>query len=407
MKVKATPDTPLKSTVDAREQKKIEQKVEVKQNMTQLRRNLQTKTYKATVSKPAKQPPAPQRELFEPTTDLYEVEPELDTEVSEQEVEEFLLQIHKKQQEAAKKASSLQVAPAPSPQVSALQSQLKMKSQLVLPGPMRSDPERTLSLIEQNEAKKIDQQAKRDSQYYGQAPAPEPEEQDFSEINELLNTIRRRIIFHLELGRCLKRLVRSVYIHGLTYTLVFHCKNLVNQALQILSGEQAAARCFPDNWEQFMDSHDHSIQTNNFVLLSDKVYQLLYHSYEKLHFLTDPSCQNAALREVGQLIVHPDDENEDIGRALELMLVAACGSLDKRANAKSKKLKISTEDSYRTQVKIGLVLLMNALGVFVDKEVYELYRVDELCAELDRVQGEQNLLNLLLRINNDLRELDR
>ena len=381
--------------------------MEVKQNMSQLRHNLHAKTYKAAADKPAKQPQTPQRELFESTTGFYEVDAEMDAEVTEQEVEDFLLQIHKKQQEAAKKASTLQVAPTPSPQASALQSQLKMKSQLVLQGPMHADPERTLALIERNEEKKIDQQTKRESQFFGQSPAPEPEEQDFSEINEMLNTIRRRIVFHLELGRALKRLVRSVYIHGLTYTLVFHCKNLVNQALQILSGEQAAASCFPDNWAQFMDSHDHSIQTNNFVLLSDKVYQLLYHSYEKLHFLTDPSCQNAALREVGKLIVHPDDDQENITRSVELMLVAACDSLEKRSNAKNKKLKISAEDSYRTQAKIGLVLLMNLLGVFVDKEVYALYRVDELCSEIDRIEGEQKLLNLLLRINNDLRDLER
>jgi len=368
-----------------------------------VRKNLQAKTYKVTTV-PAK-PLAPQRELFESTTGLYDLDPDLDTEVSEREVEDFLQKIHEKQQQVAKKASSLQAGQSPSPQASALQSQMKLKSQLVLPGPVKADPERTLALIEQNESKKIDQQAKRESQFHG--PAPEPEEQDFSEINEQLNAIRRRIIFHLELGRALKKLVRSVFIHGLTYTLVLHCKNLVNQALQILSGEQAAASCFPDNWSQFMDSHDHSIQTNNFVLLSDKVYQLLYHSYEKLHFLTDPSNGNAALREVGQLIVHPDDELGDVSRALELMLVAACDSLDKRANAKSKKLKISSEDSYRTQAKIGLVLLMNLLGLFVDKEVYAVYRLDDLCAELDRVQGEQPLLNLLLRINNDLRDLER
>ena len=386
-------------------QKKIDQKVEVKANMSQLRRNLQDKHYKAGVAPAKTETP---REIFESTTGFYEVESEADLEVSEREVEDFLLKIAAKKQEAAKKASNLQPLPAPSPQVSMVQSQLKHKSQLVLPGPLKSDPERTLALIEQNEANKIDQQVRRESQFYGQNAAPaEPDEQDFSEINELLNTIRRRIVFHLELGRALKRLVRSVFIHGLTYSLVFHCKNLVNQALQILSGEQAAAHCFPGNWALFMDSHDHSIQTNNFVLLSDKVYQLLYSAYEKLHFLTDESNQNASLREVGKLIVHPDDENEDITKSVEMMLIAACESLDKRANAKSKKLRISQEDSYRTQIKIGVVLMMNLLGVFADKDVYGVYRLDELCAEVERIEGESTLLNRLLQINNDIRELDR
>ena len=407
VKIKIVPDC----KVTLKSNNKSEQKNEIKNNLSNLRLNIKTKGF----SKPAEQS---RREVFESQGTLYDVDPDLDTEISEKEVDEFLNTMKENQIEKEKKASNLNLKvnlEPPSTQMSKLQSQLKIKSQLSPVLPAKVDTEKTLELIERNEINKIKQEIERESRfsndYYGannsQTSPRDTDEEDFSEINDLLNLIRKRIIFHLEVGKTVKKLIRSVYAHGFTYCLVFHVRNLVNQVLQILSGEQSAASSFPHNWDRFMDSHDHSLQTNSFALLSEKVYMILYNSYDKLQFLTDSSNSNSHLREVGKLIYHPDnDELTDITKSIELMMIAVCSSLDKRANMKDLRMRISAVDNYKSQLKISVCLMITTLGLFADRDVYSVYDLDELIENVDSMNNENALLNKLLEFNNQLRELE-
>lgn len=268
-----------------------------------------------------------------------------------------------------------------------------------------ASPDRTIALIEENESKKITSAL---------SGSKLKQERDFSSINETLNLIKKRIIFHLDLAKSIKQATKSVFIHTFVYVLIYHTKNLVNTALQILAGEQScsALEATPGLWEDFMQSHDHSIQTDNFVRISEKVYKILYSSHEKLGHLKDLSNTNPNLREAAKLVWDPEDEDyTEVTETLDLLMVGLTGSLNKRvAKARlnsGKQEKITPEAIRKIQLKISTCRMMNLLGIFSEKEIFAEFELDDLIEMIDSIADDHQVLNRTISLNEYLLSVDK
>lgn len=264
-----------------------------------------------------------------------------------------------------------------------------------------ASPEKTIQIIEQNENNKLKSTI--------QSSIKHPKVNDFSAINEALNLIKKRIMFHLDLAKSLKQLTKSVYTFTFVYVLLYHTKNIINNALQILSGEQDCPGFSSSLWADFMTSHEHSIHTDNFVRISEKVYNLLYHSYERLSHLNDPENTNTNLREAGKLIYDPDDEEVgDLTATLDTLMVGLGMSLDKRASTAKKLPKQSDPMLIRkVQLKINICRMMNLLGVFAEKTIYQDFELDSLIEVVDNMSDDMEVLNHTIALNQFLLQVDR
>lgn len=273
---------------------------------------------------------------------------------------------------------------------------------------MPAIPERTIEIIEHNEQRKIKSNLQ-------SMHMPDPRlHKDYAYINQMLNLIKKRILFHLDLAKCLKKVTKSVFIHTFTYVLIYHTKNLTNMALQILSGEQSWS-AFDSNaslWFDFLNSHDHSIQTDNFVRLSEKVYKLLYHSYDKLGHLKDAANTNASLKEAAKLIWDPEDEDfNDVSDSLDLLMLGLTGSLDRRASSvtskSSKHAHVDPKTIRKIQLKISICRMMNLIGIFADKDTYQAFDLDSLVETVDSIEDEVEVLNRTIALNEFLLAADK
>lgn len=256
-------------------------------------------------------------------------------------------------------------------------------------------PEKTIAIIEENESKKM-KSAMQGSHLKAT--------RDYSDINETLNLIKKRILFHLDLAKSIKQATKSVYIHTFVYVLIYHTKNLVNTALQILSGEQSCTSLETQAglWDDFMQSHDHSIQTDSFVRISEKVYKILYASNDKLGHLKDAADANENLREAAKLIWDPEDEEyNEVTDTLDLLMIGLTGSLDKRVTkaSVSKSDKIAPADIRRIQLKISACRMMNLIGIFGEKMIYAEFELDDLIEMIDTMTDEHQVLNRTISLN--------
>ena len=340
-----------------------------------------------------------QNEIFKSTAELYEVD-EDDEQINSLEVDDFLKDLKKTME--LKEKQKLEK----SKQQSAVKP--KQTSQLVLPMVKKIDPETTIKVIEENEMKKIKSNLHSPIKSSLNNPPQVLSNTDFSQINLVLNLVKKRITFHLELAKEIKKTIKSVFGQAFVYTLIFHARNLVNKAMQILSGELPGDGVLSNNWDDYMATHDHSIQTDNFVHLSDKTYKILYNNYEKLEHLKRAKPSEAQLYEVGKLIYDPDDETtQDITEPLDLLLVGLQNTLQKRLGATNPKNRLPAHTVYILQAKVALCRLMNAIGVFADVEVYDAFKIDDLLEKVDQMQDDQVLLTTIMQLNSYMAEYDK
>ena len=267
-------------------------------------------------------------------------------------------------------------------------------------------PEKTIQIIEQNENNKIKSNIQASSIH---ASSLKPT-RDYSSINESLNLIKKRIMFHLDLAKSIKHLTKSVYTMTFVYVLIYHIKNIVDNALQILSGEQTCPGFSPTLWSDFMASHDHSIHTDNFVRISEKVYRLLYNSYERLVHLKDAGSDNPNLLEASKLIYDPEDEEVgDLTETIDTLMVGLAMSLEKRLTsvAAVKLQKMDPAHIRKVQLKMDVCRMMNLLGVFAEKEVYQEFELDNLIEVADSLKDDSDILNHTIALNDYLLSVDR
>lgn len=335
-------------------------------------------------------------EVFRQSDSLYDLG-DGDLQVTDEEIDDFL---NKYKQEVEKKQYQTEIMEKTKSRIHSS----KINSNLSKPPlglSQAASPERTIQIIEENESKKIKSNIE-GSNFKGP--------RDFTAINEMLNLIKKRIIFHLDLAKSIKQATKSVLIHTFTYVLIYHTKNLVNTALQILSGEQScsALEVNPGLWQDFMSSHDHSIQTDNFVRISEKVYKLLYIANDKLGHLKDASETNPNLREAAKLIWDPEDENyNEVTETLDMLMIGLTGSLGKRISTNVKVAKTSPEIIRKIQLKIAACRMMNLFGVFAEKELYSEFDLDSLIEVIDTITDEMEVLNRTISLNEYLISVEK
>lgn len=331
---------------------------------------------------------------------MYDISDDDGLDVTEDEIDQFLKKYTAEIEQKQKMASKIEKQRS-SMQVANLKSNLPQEQTTI-------SPERTIALIEDNEQRKLKSQIQASQMSNFTTP------RNYSMINEMLNLIKKRILFHLDLAKSLKKSTKSVFIHTFTYVLIYHTKNLANMALQIMSGEQSwsAFDSNPGLWQEYMASHDHSIQTDNFVRLSEKVYKLLYHSYDRLGHLKDAANSNPSLTEAAKLIWDPDDEDlNDVTESLDLLMLGLTGSLDRRVSSASSGASKRNQSDPKTlrkiQLKISICRMMNLLGIFSDKATYQEFDLDGLVETVDSLEDEMDVLNRTIHLNEYLLSVDK
>lgn len=259
-----------------------------------------------------------------------------------------------------------------------------------------ADPLKTISIIEKNEEHK-----KQMSQIQSSMQHQANDMKEYPEIAEHFQLIQNRINLHLQLVPLLDKILGSKIKLGYKYALLYHAKNLYSQALQVLSGEDNQFSLIYPEWDEYMGSHQHSVQTEAFINYSHKMYKILYHQYERLKFMKNCKTNETYLKDISSLLHDPDDpERSDITASLDILLLGLISNLDKkRQNMKPKKGKqLSPGDLYRAQYLCILCRLANILDIFSMKLVFDEFKLDTRISNAFNIPEEQ-LIGEILRIN--------
>ena len=256
--------------------------------------------------------------------------------------------------------------------------------------PSDVDVDKLLDKIEKQEEKKM-KSALQQSHLASKITFAEGDNQggDYSEINNLLNLIETRIKLYLHLGTNLlqicgaiykKQHVKLLFFKGVVYSLIFQSRNLVNKVLQLLSEEESEAFTICDNWEEFLQSHDHSIHTDNFTNLATMVYKALWTQYKKMEPVIKSAQKNPLMVELQKMIHKPDSKLGDISDSLDTFLAAVDSSLKGTLSSVVPIQDVRKEVLLHVRTQLVLARTMYHLGVFTDAETYAVYELDPVVA---------------------------
>jgi hypothetical protein len=255
--------------------------------------------------------------------------------------------------------------------------------------PTDVDVDRLLEKIERQEEKKMRSAlVSSDSNYQVSSHNAGHENTDFSEINHLLNLIENRIKVYIHLATNLlqacnilykKQVLKQLFFKGIVYSLIYHGRNLVNKVLQLLSQEESGDFIFPNNWDSYLESHDHSIQTDNFTNLAAGIYKALWSHYKKMEPVLRSNTKNPLMMELKKMMHAPDSRLSDISESLDTFLTAVDTSIKSSLSSLSGSAAAMPKEAlYLIRTQLMLARVMYNLGVFTDAEAYRIYDLDEL-----------------------------
>lgn len=338
-----------------------------------------------------------------PMEDIIEDETELD-----KELDKFMVNLNAGKESLRKNPSNKQ----PPKKDILIPPSIPVKRPVSILPPPSPKVESTIGLyekIEQQHNRKLDSLMK--SETYPNPQAPPARKTDFTHINQTLNMIKTRLMFMLSLAKDLQNSIKSILVGAVTYNMWYHSKNMTNQVLDILSRDTIGDLTCDPNWEEFMSSHDHTVQTSNFVSLSNQLHKLINKTYKKFNKLRDSKKGGSQIQEIIQVIHNPDDfELQDIAECLDMLLLGATTCIKNLAKSKDPKKKISSLKGLQVEFKLTMARLAINLGLLSDKEYYEVYNLDlaiESADKIDKLENESDLLNAIYEYDKALTELSR
>lgn len=280
--------------------------------------------------------------------------------------------------------------------------------------PTDVDVDNLLDKIERQEEKKMRKSASamQPSQFdsgYSFAQHSQMGGEDFSAINHLLNLIESRIKIFIHLGTNLmqtctllyrKDMIKLLFFKGVIYTLIFHSRNLVNKILQLLSQDEDGTFLFPQHWGAFLESHDHSIMTDNFMNLASGIYKALWINFKKMEPIIKTAHKNPLMVELKKMMHQPDSRLGEISDSLDTFLAAVDTSLKNTYSLKILTPGVPKEAIVHIRIQLLLARTMYHLGVFTDADAYEAYNLDQLVSRnLGKWEENRTMTDLLNDLN--------